>query len=133
MLGQQMTAGTVITGDQIEFAALREWRRIAVQQYHGNTCVTETLRDALVNPRVPGGGFKRREKNTGNAVFDELFTQLDRLVGADVSSEVLLGRVAPQESVFVRPRDAGQLATNECKNFNRGQVGNEQAKLARAR
>src|SRR5260370_23671979 len=45
---------------------------------------------------------------------------------------VLLSRVAPQEGVFLRARDAGQLATNERKNFNRGQVGNQQAKLARA-
>src|SRR5438309_1545208 len=132
MLRQEATARAVVAGDQIELTALRERRRIAVKQRHGDARVAETPRDALVDPLVPGGCFKRRKENAGNAAFNELFTQLNRLFGVYVPSLGWLGRVAPEEGVFLRARDAGQLAANERKNFNRGQVWNQQTKLARA-
>ena len=73
MLRYEVTAGTVITGDQIEFAALRERRRIAVQQHHGNACVAEMLCEVLVNLLASDGSFEGCKKDTTNAAFDELF------------------------------------------------------------
>ena len=74
MLCYEATACTVITGDQIELAAFRERRRIAVKQHHWNACVAEMLGEVLVNLLASYGSFQRCKKDATNAAFDELFT-----------------------------------------------------------
>jgi len=72
------------------------------------------------------GGVMRRLLVERDFPLDELFADFLRVFEAGVGVHARVGGTAPEQAVFIDPRQAGNFTTDDLKNFRAREARHEQ-------
>ena len=129
MFRQLGASRKIIDSDQVEGAAFRERRHVAVEQDNRDARAAQALGDGVVHFVLIRRQIEGRKEDAGDALLDELVADVERIFRTQVRISVVQSGVAPEQRVVLGASEPRELPADQIKNVGRLPARDQQSEL----